>query len=75
MPFEFQTADCSSGDREEGHHDVAVVSCRMAALDDDGSESLSPPLKRCVVEDRETGLMFAYLRLRNTLIYLLNYLY
>jgi len=31
----------------------------MVALDDDGSESLSlsPPLKRCVVEDRETGLM------------------
>jgi len=38
---------------------TAVVSCRMVALDDDGSESLSLslPLKRCVVEDRETGLM------------------
>jgi len=58
MQFECQTADCSSGDKE-GHHDDAVVSCRMVALDDDGSESLSLflPLKRCVVEDRETGLM------------------
>ena len=59
MQFDCQSADSSLGDREEGHHDDAVVSCRMVALDDDGSESLSlsPPLKRCVVEDRETGLM------------------
>jgi len=27
MQFECQTADCSSGDREEGNHDDAVVSC------------------------------------------------
>jgi len=66
--FKSRQCWCSSNVRRQTVHwatekrgtmTTAVVSCRMVALDDDGSESLSLslPLKRCVVEDRETGLM------------------
>ena len=47
--------DCSSGDREEGRS--GLVQDGRAGDDVSESLSLSPPLKRCVVEDRETGLM------------------